>query len=101
MPSDNIHTSIQKMLNARQIKHDDERVKSMVMYSGGADSLALAKGVLEATNHQIILHHVVIKNREKRDQFQLSMLDDQINHLKNEVQNEKNNFKQFSYPSRC
>ena len=38
----------------------------MLMYSGGADSFSLAKGLLEATEHEIILHHVVIRNRKER-----------------------------------
>ena len=52
------------------------------MYSGGAGSISLAKSILEATNHNLVLHHLVINNPEKRDQFQLSVIDKQLDYLK-------------------
>ena len=77
-----IHAVIKKELMAAKLSHSNNKIKSMIMYSGGADSLALAKGMLEATQHEIILHHVIIKNREERDQFQLDTLDGQFEFLR-------------------
>ena len=54
----------------------------MIMYSGGADSLSLAKSVLETTNHNVVIHHVVLNNPENRDDFQLDVLSTQLNYLK-------------------
>ena len=65
-----VTTPINKViLNSLQLKNIDpqnERVNSMIMYSGGADSLSLAKSVLETTNHNVVIHHVVINNFEKK-----------------------------------
>ena len=42
--------------------------------------------MLEATQHEIILHHVIIKNREERDQFQLDTLDGQFQFLRKKLE---------------
>ena len=52
------------------------------MYSGGADSLSLAKSVLETTSHNVVIHHVVINNFEKRGKFQLDVIDNQLDYLR-------------------
>ena len=62
-----VHAVIEKELKAARLSESNSKIKSMLMYSGGADSFSLAKGLLEATEHEIILHHVVIRNREKRE----------------------------------
>ena len=77
-----VHAVIEKELKAARLSESNSKIKSMLMYSGGADSFSLAKGLLEATEHEIILHHVVIRNREKRDQFQLKTLDKQFDYLR-------------------
>ena len=81
-----VTTPINKViLNSLQLKNIDpqnERVNSMIMYSGGADSLSLAKSVLETTNHNVVIHHVVINNFEKRGQFQLDVIDGQLDYLR-------------------
>ena len=80
--TNHVHAVIKNELKAARLSHSNRKIKSMLMYSGGADSLSLAKGMLEATEHEIILHHVVIKNREKRDQFQFATLDGQFDFLR-------------------
>lgn len=77
-----IQQKIRHLLDSRKLNPDNPKIKTMIMYSGGADSLSLAKNVLECTNHKIFLHHVVLKNFEERDQFQLNVLDKQLNFLK-------------------
>ena len=52
------------------------------MYSGGADSLSLAKALLDATKHKIVIHHVVLRNPEERDDFQLEVLERQMDFLR-------------------
>ena len=42
------------------------RVNSLVMLSGGLDSVALLVNLLEHTNHRIHAHHVEIANSERR-----------------------------------
>ena len=49
-----VHAVIKKELMAAKLSHSNSKIKSMLMYSGGADSLSLAKGLLEATEHEII-----------------------------------------------
>ena len=78
-----IHTAMKNVLNKRFFRLDNPKIKAMIMYSGGADSLALAKGLLESTTHQILIHHVIVKNNEKRDNFELKMLEEQMKFLRN------------------
>jgi len=77
-----IHSAMKNVLNARFFRLDNPKIKAMIMYSGGADSLALAKGLLESTTHQILIHHVIIKNNEKRDGFELQKLEEQLKFLR-------------------
>ena len=81
-----VNTPISKeILNSLQLRNIDpqnERVNTMIMYSGGADSLSLAKSILEATSHNVVIHHVVINNFEKRGQFQLDVIDGQLDYLR-------------------
>ena len=75
-----INKEILNSLQLRNIDPQNERVNTMIMYSGGADSLSLAKSVLETTSHNVVIHHVVINNFEKRGQFQLDVIDGQLDY---------------------
>jgi len=81
-----MHNEIQrktrKLLSSRYLDPDNKKIKTMIMYSGGADSLSLAKNILESTSHKIFLHHVILKNFEERDQFQLDVLEKQLHFLR-------------------
>lgn len=77
-----IQQKTRKLLSSRYLDPDNSKIKTMIMYSGGADSLSLAKNILECTSHKIFLHHVVLKNFEERDQFQLDVLPKQLHFLK-------------------
>lgn len=73
---------ILKVLRDKNINPDNASLNCMVMYSGGADSLSLAKGLLDATKHKIVIHHVVLRNHEARDNFQLEALERQLDFLR-------------------
>ena len=88
--SNSINETLLKLLKARRISIDNEQLNSMVMYSGGADSLSLAKSVLETTNHKVVLHHVVLQNPENRDKFELDVIEAQLEYL-------KKNFRDFQF----
>lgn len=77
-----IQQKIRKLLSLRNLDPDKASIKTMIMYSGGADSLSLAKNILECTKHKIFIHHVVLKNFEERDEFQLNVLKNQLEFLK-------------------
>ena len=77
-----VNTAVIKSLRAKNINPSNDSLNSMIMYSGGADSLSLAKSVLETTNHKVVIHHVVLNNPENRDDFQLEVLSTQLNYLK-------------------
>jgi len=77
-----IHTTIRRQLKLRSLDPDNNKINVMVMYSGGADSLSLAKNLLECTDFSLYLHHVVMKNFEQRDEFQWNVLEDQMRFLK-------------------
>jgi 2OG-Fe(II) oxygenase superfamily len=80
--SNKVNDAVRHMLHLRMIDPDNSKLKAMIMYSGGADSTALVKGLLEATDHEIFLHHVVIKNAEHREEYQLRMVEKQLAHLR-------------------
>ena len=61
-----ISKEILRLLKVRNISPLNEQINTMIMYSGGADSLSLAKSVLETTSHNVVIHHVVINNFEKK-----------------------------------
>jgi hypothetical protein len=44
----------------------DYKVRSMVLLSGGMDSIALLANLLQHTNHEVHAHHVDIRNQENR-----------------------------------
>ena len=71
-----------KSLKDRGIDPRNKQINVMMMYSGGADSLSLAKSILETTSHNLVLHHVIINNSEKRDNFQLDVIDGQLDYLR-------------------
>ena len=73
---------ILKVLRDKNINPDNASLNCMVMYSGGADSLSLAKALLDATKHKIVIHHVVLRNPEARDNFQLDVLEKQLDFLR-------------------
>ena len=59
-----VNTALIKSLRAKNINPTNNSLNCMIMYSGGADSLSLAKSVLETTNHKVVIHHVVLNNPE-------------------------------------
>lgn len=77
-----VNNAILKQLETHRIDAQNQSINVMLMYSGGADSVSLAKSILEATNHKLVLHHVVINNPEKRDQFQLNVIEKQLKYLR-------------------
>lgn len=42
-------------------------VRSLIMFSGGLDSVALLANVLKETSHHVHVHHIEIVNKEGRD----------------------------------
>ena len=82
-----INNAIINLLKARRIDPADNSLNVMLMYSGGADSISLAKSILEVTQHKVFIHYVSIDNPEKRDGFQLDVLDAQLDYLKQNYRN--------------
>lgn len=82
-----INHAIINNLKARKIDPGNASLNVMLMYSGGADSISLAKSILESTQHKVVIHHVVIDNPEQRDGFQLDVLDAQLDYLKQNYRN--------------
>ena len=85
-----INETLIRLLKAKRISIDNEQLNTMIMYSGGADSLSLAKSVLETTNHKVVIHHVVLQNPENRDKFELDVIEAQLEYL-------KKNFRDFQF----
>lgn len=61
---------------------DDRVIKSLVMVSGGLDSVALLASLLAHTTHEIHAHHVEIRNAEGRAEVENATLERVLPYLR-------------------
>ncbi len=62
----NLAEALDKSLKSARTPQSRDNVKSIVMLSGGLDSVALLGTVLAETNQQVHAHHIEIRNFENR-----------------------------------
>ena len=80
-------------LNARssRFKH---RLNTLIMYSGGLDSVAMLVNVLKETNHRVHVHHIKIINFEKRDDVEHDAVKNTLEYIRTLNRN-------FGYSTSC
>ena len=76
---------------SNRFKH---RLNTLIMYSGGLDSVSMLVNVLQETNHKVHVHHIKIINFEKRD-------DVEYNAVKNTLEYIRKHYRDFDYSTSC
>lgn len=66
----NVANALKKSLEIARTPQSRNNVKTIVMLSGGLDSVALLATVLAETNHHVHAHHIEIRNFENRAEIE-------------------------------
>ena len=61
-----VANALEKSFRGARTRYDRKNIRSLVMYSGGLDSVALLANVLAETDHHAHVHHIDIVNRDGR-----------------------------------
>lgn len=77
-----VRDAIWDTLKQRYPVPDDYKVRSMVLVSGGMDSVALLAGLLQHTQHEIHAHHVEIHNLEGRADIEKAALNRCLDYMR-------------------
>lgn len=67
-------------------------VRSLVMFSGGLDSVALLANILKETDHHVHVHHIEIVNKEGRDVAEDIAVEKTLDYI-------RKNYREFDYSS--
>lgn len=62
-----VANAIKRNLDIAKTPATRKNIRSLVMFSGGLDSVALLANVLAETDHHVHVHHIEIVNAEERD----------------------------------
>jgi len=62
--------ALQRTLAEARSRHIKRRLNTLIMYSGGLDSVAMLANVLRETDHRVHVHHIKIINFEGRDRVE-------------------------------
>jgi len=77
-------TALDKSLEAARTKKSRTNIRSLIMYSGGLDSVALLANVLAETNHHVHVHHIEIANQEDRADAENQAVEKTLEYIRRE-----------------
>lgn len=87
-----VASALEKSLLGARTRHNRKNIRSLVMYSGGLDSVALLANVLAETDHHVHVHHIDIVNREGRSAVENIAVKKTLNYIRRE-------YRAFEYSS--
>ncbi len=67
-------------LESAEIQKSGREIKTLVMLSGGIDSVALLANVLAETEHRVHAHHIELTNQENREQAENDAVADVVDY---------------------
>ena len=87
-----VANALDKSLRTARTRHDRANIRSLVMYSGGLDSVALLANVLAETDHHVHVHHIEIVNRDGRSEIENIAVEKTLDYIRRE-------YRDFDYSS--
>ncbi|MCH1554379.1 MAG: hypothetical protein L7S45_07295 [Luminiphilus sp.] len=87
-----VANALDKSLRTARTRHDRANIRSLVMYSGGLDSVALLANVLAETEHHVHVHHIEIVNRDGRSEIENIAVEKTLDYIRRE-------YRDFDYSS--
>jgi hypothetical protein len=87
-----VANALDKSLRTARTRHDRANIRSLVMYSGGLDSVALLANVLAETDHHVHVHHIEIVNRDGRSEIENLAVEKTLDYIRRE-------YRDFDYSS--
>lgn len=87
-----VATALEKSLRSARTRYDRKNIRSLVMYSGGLDSVALLANILAETDHHVHVHHIDIANRDGRSEVETIAVEKTLNYIRRE-------YRDFDYSS--
>ena len=87
-----VANALDKSLRTARTRHDRANIRSLVMYSGGLDSVALLANVLAETDHHVHVHHIEIVNRDGRSEIENIEVEKTLDYIRRE-------YRDFDYSS--
>tara|TARA_R100000951_G_C2568498_1_gene157974 strand:- start:10 stop:705 length:696 start_codon:yes stop_codon:yes gene_type:complete len=85
-----VATALKKVLRSARSRKLKRRINTVVMYSGGLDSVAMLASVLQETDHKVHVHHIQIVNFEKRDNAEYEAVKKTLDYM-------RENYRDFDY----
>ncbi len=87
-----VANALEKSLRGARTRYDRKNIHSVVMYSGGLDSVALLANILAETDHHVHVHHIDIVNREGRSAAENIAVEKTLDYIREE-------YRDFDYSS--
>lgn len=87
-----VANALEKSLRGARTRYDRKNIRSLVMYSGGLDSVALLANVLAETDHHVHVHHIDIVNRDGRSAVENIAVEKTLDYIRRE-------YRDFDYSS--
>ena len=87
-----VANALEKSLRGARTRYDRKNIRSLVMYSGGLDSVALLANVLAETDHHVHVHHIDIVNRDGRSAVENIAVEKTLDYIRRE-------YREFDYSS--
>lgn len=87
-----VANALEKSLRGARTRYDRKNIRSLVMYSGGLDSVALLANILAETDHHVHVHHIDIVNRDGRSAVENIAVEKTLDYIRRE-------YRDFDYSS--
>ena len=79
-----VANALEKSLRGARTRYDRNNIRSLVMYSGGLDSVALLANLLAETDHHVHVHHIDIVNRDGRSAMENIAVEKTLDYIRRE-----------------